>query len=303
MADLKRFMTPLGLGTWLRWLIPACAVACLIYALQAFGTAATAWGQEPDLPAAAESGTDLSADGGPMGDAVDEPAPRRSMLDSIWRLFADGGLLMVPIVVCSVVLMVFVLERTYTLRRRRVIPKPFVTRFLHQLHEDQLDANDALTLCEEDGSVVAQVFAAAVKKWNRPSVEVEQAILDAGEREAYSLRKYLRLFNGIATITPLLGLLGTVVGMIQCFEAISASQAMGRPELLAAGIGKALLTTAGGLFVAIPALMAYMYFTSRVDQLVVEIDRLGQELVAAVASDGWKDKSRSDSKRKAAKAA
>jgi biopolymer transport protein ExbB len=226
------------------------------------------------------------------------------MLGSIWGLFEDGGLLMLPIAGCSVVLMVFVFERTYVLRRRRVIPMPFVTRLLHQLREDQLDADEALALCEDNGSVIAQVFAAAVKKWNRPSVEVEQAILDAGEREAYSLRKYLRLFNGISTITPLLGLLGTVVGMIQCFDAISGSNAMGRPELLAAGIGKALLTTAGGLFVAIPALMAYLYFTSRVDKLVVDIDRLGQELVAVVASDGWRDKGKADPRtRKVAKAA
>jgi len=135
------------------------------------------------------------------------------------------------------------------------------------------------------------VFAAAVKKWNRPAVEVEQAVIDAGERVANGLRRYLRLFNGIATISPLLGLLGTVLGMIQAFNAIAtSSDAMGKPEVLAAGIGEALLTTAGGLSVAIPAFIAYMYFSSRVDRLIIEIDGLGQQAVSAIASDAWKGK-------------
>src|SRR5690606_32631174 len=90
----------------------------------------------------------------------------------------------------------------------------------------------------------------------------------------------------------LLGLLGTVVGMIEAFDAIAQVGAMGRPELLAAGIGKALITTAAGLVVAIPALVAYLYFNGRVDRLIVEIDRLGETVVNAVADDGWKESGR-----------
>jgi biopolymer transport protein ExbB len=136
-------------------------------------------------------------------------------------------------------------------------------------------------------SAVAEVFAAAITKWDRPAVEVEQAIIDAGERVANGLRKYLRLFNGISTISPLLGLLGTVVGMIKAFNVIATSDAMGRPEMLASGISQALLTTAAGLVVAIPAIVAYLFFSSRVDGLIMEIDRLGQEVVHAIACDTW----------------
>ncbi len=136
-------------------------------------------------------------------------------------------------------------------------------------------------------------------KWDRSAVEVEQAIIDAGERVAQGLRKYLRLFNGISTISPLLGLLGTVVGMIRAFNAIATTDAMGKPELLATGISQALLTTAAGLTVAIPALVAYLYFASRVDRLVMEIDRYGQELVNAIAVDGWKEKPAKKSKKAA----
>ncbi len=135
-------------------------------------------------------------------------------------------------------------------------------------------------------------------KWNRPAVEVEQAIIDTGERVAQGLRRYLRLFNGISTISPLLGLLGTVLGMISAFNAIASASAMGKPELLAKGISQALLTTAAGLTVAIPAIVTYLYFASKVDRLVVDIDRYGQQLVNFIAVDGWKENQSPKSKNR-----
>lgn len=211
-----------------------------------------------------------------------------------------AGPMVFPILGCSILLVMFVFERAISLRRRRVIPKHFVKLFFNELDEGQLKPEEALELCEENRSPISEVFAAAVKKWNRPSVEIEQAVLDAGERVANSLRRYLRLFNGIATVSPLLGLLGTVLGMINAFNAIASSDAMGRPELLAEGISQALLTTAGGLSVAIPAFIAYMYFTSRVDRLIIEIDAIGQELVSSIASDAWKAKKKTTKSNKAA---
>ena len=229
------------------------------------------------------------------------PIPTKNLLAAI----RDGGLLMIPIGICSFILLVFVFERAISLRHGRVIPRPFVKRFLEQIREKQLDREAALDLCLENRSPVAEVFAAAVKKWGRPAVEVEQAVLDAGERVTNSLRRYLRLLNGVATISPLLGLLGTVVGMISAFNAIAAADV--RPELLAGGISQALLTTAGGLTVAIPALIAYLFFVSRVDQLIVEIDSLGQKLVSSIACDAWdpeaereSSKARTTRKKKAA---
>jgi biopolymer transport protein ExbB len=156
---------------------------------------------------------------------------------------------------------------------------------MRQLREGQLERETALELCAKNGSAVARVFAAAVKKWGRPSVEVEQAILDAGERVTNDLRRYLRLFNGISTVTPLLGLLGTVFGMIHSFNTISNSDGMGKAEMLAGGIGEALLSTAAGLTVAIPALIAYLYFVGRVDRFVMDIDAAGQELVEHISAE------------------
>ncbi len=208
---------------------------------------------------------------------------------SLLQIVRDGGLLMIPIGICSIVLMVFVFERSISLRKGRIIPRPFVNRFLEQLKEEQLDPDSAMALCTENRSPVSEVFAAAIQKWDRPSVEIEQAIIDSGERVANSLRRYLRLINGIATVTPLLGLLGTVLGMIQAFDALGNVDGAARPELLiAGGISQALLTTAAGLGVAIPALIAYLFFVGRVDQLVIEIDSLGQRIVGLIACDAWR---------------
>jgi len=210
------------------------------------------------------------------------PVPMRSMLSA----FRDGGPLMYPIAACSFVLLVFVFERFIALRRGRVIPRPFVRRFMELLREGQLDREKAIKLCQENNSPIATVFVAAVKKWGKASVEVEQAILDAGERVNNQLRNHLRLMNGISQVSPLLGLLGTVLGMIVSFNGISASAgADGQREMLAGGIAQALLTTAAGMLVAIPALTAYLFFVGRVDSLITEIDALGQQVVELIAGD------------------
>jgi biopolymer transport protein ExbB len=179
----------------------------------------------------------------------------------------------------------------------------FVDRFLLQLRENALDRADALERCEDDSSHVARVFAAAVRKWGKPAVEVEQAVIDEGERIANVLRRYLRVLNGVSTVSPLLGLLGTVWGMIQAFNVIATSPAMGRAEMLAGGISVALITTATGLLVAIPALIFYLYFVGRVDSLIMEIDRCGQDLVNLISFEALEDRQSSPLKIARRKAA
>ena len=207
-------------------------------------------------------------------------------------IFYDGGPLMLPIAICSFVLLVFVFERFISLRRGRVIPRPFVKRFLEQLREGQLDREKAIKLCDENKSPVAVVFAAAMKKWGKTSVEVEQAMLDAGERVANQLRRHLRMLNGISQVSPLFGLLGTVVGMILSFNAIAGAGGDNQREMMAAGIAQALIATACGMGVAIPALLAYLFFLGRVDQLITEIDALGQQIVELIAADAGDNRSR-----------
>lgn len=204
---------------------------------------------------------------------------------SLLGIMNDGGPLMYPIAACSIVMFVFVFERLIALRRGRVIPGPFVKKFLEQIKEGSLNRESALERCKENGSPIAIVFAAAVKKWGRTAVEVEQAIIDSGERMTNDLRRYLRVLNGVSQVGPLLGLLGTVLGMISSFNAISSSGASGQQEMLAGGIAQALLTTAAGMLVAIPALISYLYFVGRVDRLIMDIDGLGQDLTELISAD------------------
>ena len=227
--------------------------------------------------------------------------PNASVADHSGRLLSvlmGGGPLMIPIAVCSFILVVFVFERFISLRKGRVIPGPFTKRFIEQRREKELDQNSAIVLCDRDGSPTAKVFKAGVERWGRPAIEVEQAILDAGERASNSLRKYLRLINGIATVCPLLGLLGTVLGMIQAFDSIaSVGPGISDPKaLIATGISQALLTTAAGMTVAIPALISYLFFSSRVDKHVMEIDALGMKIVNLVSAETGVAKPRSTRK-------
>jgi biopolymer transport protein ExbB len=216
----------------------------------------------------------------------DSVIPTRSLFDSM----VAGGPLMIPIVLASFAMLLIVFERIISLRRRRVVPRLFIERFLLQVRENALDRDHALERCENDSSHMARVFAAAVRKWGKPAVEVEQAVLDEGERIANVLRRYLRVLNGVSTVSPLLGLLGTVWGMIQAFNVIATSPAMGRAEMLAGGISVALITTAAGLLVAIPAMIFYLYFVGRVDGLIMEIDHYGQEIVNLISFEALEDR-------------
>ena len=213
----------------------------------------------------------------------------------------NGGPLMIPILLCSFVVVLFTFERFIALRKRRSIPGPFSRKFLEQLSDGTLDKQTAVELCEKDGSMIALVFRAGVQKWGKSSVEVEQAVLDEGERQSNRMRRYLRLINGIATVCPLLGLLGTVLGMIHAFDAISSVDASGvDPKIMiATGISQALLTTAAGMTVAIPALIAYLFFTGRVDLRVMEIDSLSMKVVQSVCAETLGTRSKRVSKKAA----
>jgi biopolymer transport protein ExbB len=213
--------------------------------------------------------------------AKEGPVPTTNLL----KIMQEGGVLMWPLAASSIIGLAFVFERLIALRRARIIPRPFVKRFLQQMREGTLDRPRALELCQENGSPVAEIFSGAVRKWGRPAVEVEQGIIDAGDRATNGLRKYLRVFSALTVISPLLGLLGTVFGMIQAFNAVATTDALGRPELLAKGISQALLNTAFGLSIAIPAQSFYFYLVSKVDQLIIAMDGLAQEVVSLISAE------------------
>ena len=242
-------------------------------------------------------------------EVVEQPAPTTvksgdSQIVASKRLtevLRNGGPLMFPIALCSFVLVVFVFERLISLRRRRIIPQPFSRKIIEQITENEIGKDEAINECRRNNSPMAQVFVAGLEKWGKPSVEVEQAILDEGERQSNHMRRFLRLINGIATVCPLLGLLGTVLGMIHAFDAIATVDPSVDPKMMiATGISQALLTTAAGMTVAIPALIAYLFFSSRVDRNVVEIDALGTRLVRQISAEAQTKKTTRTRSKKAA---
>lgn len=230
----------------------------------------------------------------------DEEASSTLASSSLLNRIAAGGWLMVPLGLCSLIVFSLTIERLIALRRSRVIPRPFVRRFTECVEDGQLSYEEASEICEEFDCPVAEVFQAAVKRWGRPMLEIEQAVMDAGDRVADGLKRFLRVFHAISNVAPLIGLLGTVLGMIEAFEAMSEATRAGNPESLATGISTALITTAGGLFVAIPAYLAYMYFSSKSDQYLNEIDRLCQRVIDCISAEGLETGGKTKKVRRAA---
>lgn len=241
----------------------------------------------PDQPAVTQTTEQRQVDSSDEAETADSDSEGGfAGLSTFYQRIAKGGFLMVPLAICSLIVIALAIERLVALRRGRVIPRPFVRRFTECVEDGQLSYDEAAAICDEFDCPVAEVFHAAVKRWGRPVLEVEQAVMDAGDRVADSLRRFLRVFHAISNVAPLLGLLGTVLGMIEAFDMMATQEAVGRPELLASGISVALMTTAGGLTVAIPAYLAYIYFTSRADRYLGEIDRLCQHVIDSISAEG-----------------
>lgn len=194
---------------------------------------------------------------------------------SIWDFIVKGGFMMAPIGVCSLVALTVFIERLVTLRRRRVIPPNFVSGLQDTLNGDAEDREKAMKYCERDGSPLANIFMAGIKRLGTSIEHLEKQIQEAGEREVLKLQKYLRVLAVVAAIAPLMGLLGTIFGMINAFQTVAVSgDALGKTEMLAAGIYQALITTAAGLLLTIPALIAYHFISAKIDRLVAEMDLL-----------------------------
>ncbi|REJ72011.1 MAG: MotA/TolQ/ExbB proton channel family protein [Planctomycetota bacterium] len=235
------------------------------------------------LPSFGQTGG-ADEDAGVVPEFAEDPTPL-NLPTSIVEMFRALDIWTAPFLALTLVAVWFTTERLVVLRRGRVIPKPFVKRFLKLLDEGELEPGEAVEICEDNDSPVARVFLHGVRKWGKPSVEVEQAIIDGGERQVSSLRKNLRVINGVATVSPLLGLLGTVWGMLGAFQDISTAGAAGNMQQLGSNIALALVTTAAGLVIAIPSLIIYMYLSGRVDALVMEMDDLSQNVVQCVSSE------------------
>jgi biopolymer transport protein ExbB len=193
-----------------------------------------------------------------------------------------GGWAMVPILICSAVALAIVLERCWTLRRKAVLPPGLGEEVRAWARRGQLDPAHLQALAE--GSPLGQLLAAALSVRNRPRDEIKERIEDTGRHVVHRMERYLTTLGTIALIGPLLGLLGTVIGLIRMFMQVMAG-GMADPTRMAGGIGEALICTASGLVVAIPAYVLHRYFRAKVDGYCVEMEQqatlLLDELTAA----------------------
>lgn len=201
------------------------------------------------------------------------------------QLLQKGGPVMYPLYLCSIILVAFAIERFINLRRKIILPGKSVERL--RLVTNQADGTqETAGLLDEfrnQDNPLARIVIAGLRKADRPVPEIEKAIEDAGAKEADMLRRNCRIFSIVATVAPLLGLLGTVTGMVRAFMTVAArEEALGRTELLAAGIYEALVTTVVGLVIAIPAIVLYHFFVDRVHRMVLEIDHLTTDLVDTI---------------------
>ena len=194
----------------------------------------------------------------------------------MWEIVTAGGWLMLPIIACSIVAVAIVLERFVTLREERVVPKGLVADVWRMASNRQLTEDKVREV--QQGSPLGRVIAAGLLNRSQERDSMKSSIEEVGGHVAHELERYLNALGTIAAVTPLLGLLGTVVGMISVFTNIT-TVGVGNPAQLAGGISQALITTAGGLCVAIPSLMFHRYFRAKVDGLVVNMEKESLKLV------------------------
>jgi biopolymer transport protein ExbB len=254
----------------------------LVLALALTGAGARA--QEPKGDAPAPSAAAQPAPSARKAAATGNAGVGRSSLIGLVR---QANPMLWPLVLCSIVTVGYALERLLALRRRRVLPREFVTKFHERLAAGKLDRDRAVELCKANDSPAARVFGAVLKYWGQPAATIRQALGHEAATEVSDLRRNVRVLNGTATLAPLLGLLGTVIGMIESFDALGgrAAAGTGKSEALAHGISLALMSTAFGLAIAILSVAAYYYLLNRVDVLVRDLDEQAGKVIDLVCAE------------------
>lgn len=200
----------------------------------------------------------------------------------MFEIVKSGGIMMVPIILCSIIAAAIILERLWTLQQGRVVPPELTEKVWRWVETGQLQDKHILAL--RQNSPLGKILAAGLAHRHRDRTIIKESIEDTGRHVLHELERYLNALATIAAISPLLGLLGTVFGMVRTFNAIS-SVGVGDPMALSAGIGEALIATAAGLMVAIPAVIGYRYLRRRVDGLVVDMEVEAIKLLHALEDE------------------
>jgi len=213
----------------------------------------------------------------------------------VYDLVLAGGWLMLPLILCSLAVLIIVIERTIALRASKVAPDNLLNKVWQWLKQRDVTAEKLLEL--RNSSPLGRILAAGLTNSGHGREVMRDSIEEAATQVVHKLERYLSPLGTIAAISPLIGLLGTVVGMIKVFTAIMLEGA-GNASILAGGISEALITTATGLGVAIPALVAHRYFERRVDSLVVTMEDQAIKLIDAMHGDRFMNETKRRSKKK-----
>ena len=195
-------------------------------------------------------------------------------------LIIKGGVVIYPIILCSIIALAIFFERLWILRKKAVIPSDLVTDVEEQIIKKNIAG--AMAICEKSDSSIAKIFLAGFKNSGKGMWLVKEAIEERGGRESVILEKNVGILSTIANLSPLLGLLGTVSGMIKTFNVVS--QGGGNPSLLAGGIAEALITTAAGLCVAIPVLVGYRILKDKAESLIFEMEESSIKIIEIMES-------------------
>jgi biopolymer transport protein ExbB len=197
----------------------------------------------------------------------------------MFEIVKAGGIMMGPIILASIVAAAIFLERLWTLQAKRVLPGELTQKVWRWVEQGQIQDKHIAAL--QQNSPLGKILAAGLINRHRERAVIREGIEDTGRHVVHELDRFIGALGTIASLSPLMGLLGTVFGMIRTFNAITVS-GIGNPASLAGGIAEALITTAAGLTVAIPALIAYKYLRGRVQQLVVQMEKEAIKLVEAI---------------------
>jgi biopolymer transport protein ExbB len=186
---------------------------------------------------------------------------------------------MIPILLCSILSLSIFLERLWVLQKKRVIPPRFIVEVEHLLRSEKI--SDAINLCKGTNSPISRILLNGIKNFGKKREEIKEIIEEVGKREVAYLDKYVETLSTIASISTLLGLLGTIAGMIKTFGVISLQEVV-NPSMLAGGISEALYTTSAGLSVAIPTLIFYRYISGKSDSLILEMEEYCLRMVELI---------------------
>lgn len=197
----------------------------------------------------------------------------------MFEIVKAGGIMMGPIILASIIAAAIILERLWTLQAKRVLPSELTEKVWRLVEQRQIQDKHIAAL--QQNSPLGKILAAGLAVRHRGREIIKESIEDTGRHVVHELDRFIGALGTIASLSPLMGLLGTVLGMIRTFNAIT-SDGIGNPAALAGGIAEALITTAAGLTVAIPALIGYKYLRGRVEALVVQMEKEAIKLVEAL---------------------